>query len=569
MFLNKMRITAKIWLPALIFALALIGIGVFSATNLKSALLETRKEKVRSLVETAQSVIQHYAKLEKSGAMTREEAQNAAKETVRAMRYDDIEYFFINDAQTNMVMHAVKPSLEGRNLGQLKDSTGKAFSALMVKTAIENEKGGFVDYLWPKAGHDTPVGKISYTKLTKDWNWIVGSGLYTDDVDDAFLKQFKTFAALVGLTLVIAGGLSWLVARNLSTGINGLSKQMTSLAEGNLETDISGQDRGDEIGGMAKAVEVFKQNAIEAQDLRLQQEQTRKENEEERKHRLLQLADDLQHRMHSVIEEIGGVVGTLSTSADDMRRNAEETSKQSTSVASISEQTSANVETVAAAAEELNASSAEIGRQVEHTNQTAKDAAQEAENTNEVIQGLSGAAAKIGEVVNMIQNIAEQTNLLALNATIEAARAGEAGKGFAVVASEVKNLANQTAKATDQVSQQIATIQSETDRAVNAIQGISRTINNVHDASSAIAAAVEEQHAAIQEISRNVQEASRGTQEISSHITSVSEDANLTMASANNVKVSSDALLASSKNLNATMETQLQEMRNKANESSN
>ena len=564
MSLNKMRITAKIWLPAFIFAIALIGIGIFSATNLKSALLETRKEKVQNLVETAQSVVQHYAKLEKSGTMSLEDAQNAAKETVRAMRYDGLEYFFINDAQTNMIMHAATPSLEGKNLSKLKDPTGKLFSAQMVKVAMENENGGFVDYLWPKAGHETPVGKISYTKLAKDWNWVIGTGLYTDDVDDAFYAQFKTFAILVGLTLLIAGSLSWFVARNLSKGINGLSTQMSSLAEGNLEIDILGQDRGDEIGGMAKAVEVFKKNAIEAQDLRLLQEQTRKENEEERKHGLLQLADELQHRMHSVIEEIGEVVVTLSSSADDMRHNAEETSKQSTAVASISEQTSANVETVAAAAEELNASSAEIGRQVEHTNQIAKDASQEAENTNEVVQGLSGAAGKIGEVVSMIQNIAEQTNLLALNATIEAARAGEAGKGFAVVASEVKNLANQTAKATDQVSKQIMTIQSETDRAVNAIQGISRTINNVHDASSAIAAAVEEQHAAIQEISRNVQEASRGTQEISSHISSVSEDANLTMASANNVKVSSDALLKSSKNLDATMESQLQEMRNKA-----
>ena len=561
MFVDKLKIASKIWLPAIIFSIALIAVAGIAAMNLNNTLLQDRQDKVRSLVEEAHSVIGHFVKEAKAGRMTTEEAQFIAKETIRDIRYDKTEYFWINDMNHIMIMHGAKASLEGKKLDKLKDINGKYLFTEFIKIVQSNDEGaGFVDYYWPKAGHDDPIEKISYVKLSKDWGWIVGSGLYMDDVKATFNAQFRVFVILVIAALVIAGSVSWLVARSLTKGLNSISEEMNEVSSGNLTVEISGQNRADEIGAMAKNLNIFKQNAIEATALKDAQESQRKEAEHERKQGLISLADDLQHRMQSVISDMNNVVQNLGQSADAMNENANATSRESTSVASISQQTSQNVETVAAATEELNASSSEIGRQVEQTNQIAQSASAEASTTNEVIQGLSGAASRIGEVVSMIQDIAEQTNLLALNATIEAARAGEAGKGFAVVASEVKNLANQTARATDEVSKQILAIQTETGRAVDATNGIAHTINTMHEASSAIAEAVDQQHAAIQEISKSVQEASRGTQEISSHIAEVSQDADKTMASSNEVKEASQKLLDSSQSLDSTMSDFINDM---------
>jgi methyl-accepting chemotaxis protein len=561
MVIDKFKISSKIWLPAIIFTIALVCVAAFAAKTLHTSLLQDRQDKIRSIVEEAHSVVEFYVSQAKSGNLSTELAQASAIATIKSIRYDGTEYLWINDVKNIMIMHPIKPALDGKMLDKLQDPNGKYLFTEFIN-AVKNDNGaGFVDYLWPKPGFDEPVEKISYVKLSNEWGWIIGTGLYLDDVQVQFRKMFQMFAVIVIISFIVAGGISTLVARSLSGGLARLSGEMAELAQGNLSLKISGQERADEIGDMARAVDVFKLNAIEAEQLKIAQEEQRAQAEKERKKSLIDLADGLQSHMKNALEAMNKVVSRLDLSADELKDKANATSQEASSVAAISEQTSSNVQTVAAATEELNASSSEIGRQIEHTNQTAQTAAHEAEKTNEVILGLSGAAAKIGEVVNMIQNIAEQTNLLALNATIEAARAGDAGKGFAVVASEVKNLANQTARATDEVSKQIGAIQSETERAVEAIAAITTTINNVHEASSAITDAVEQQNAAIQEISMNIQEAARGTQEISSHIHSVSDDANQTMDSAQNVKAASQELIESSHFIDQSMETFIHDMR--------
>ena len=280
--------------------------------------------------------------------------------------------------------------------------------------------------------------------------------------------------------------------------------------------------------------------------MKAEQESEKKRAEDERKATLAALADTFNREVGTIVDSVSDSADTLRNAATDLSATAEETSRQSATVAAAAEQASANVQTVASASEELSSSISEIGQRVGDASKIASVAVEEARKTNEIVSKLAGSAQKVGEVVGLINEIAAQTNLLALNATIEAARAGDAGKGFAVVASEVKGLANQTARATEDISGQISSIQAETETAVAAIKGIGLTINKINEISTAIASAVEEQNAATKEISRNVQEASTGTTEVSSNIVNVRHAAEITGKSASVVLDASGTLSAES-----------------------
>jgi methyl-accepting chemotaxis protein len=312
--------------------------------------------------------------------------------------------------------------------------------------------------------------------------------------------------------------------------------------------------RKDEVGAMAEAVDVFKRNAIEADRLAAAQ-RAEEEAKARRTARLEELMRTFEGNVTAVVQSLSGAATQMQQSAGMLTSTADETNRQSTTVASAAEQASANVQTVAAAAEELSSSIDEIGRQVSQSTRVAEQAVSGASRANGVVSGLADGAQKIGEVVDLINNIAAQTNLLALNATIEAARAGEAGKGFAVVASEVKSLANQTAKATEDITGQIATIQGATREAVSAIEEIGRIITEISQISATIASAVEQQSAATQEISRNVQEAAQGTQQVTSNIVGVTRAAGDTGRAAGEVRNVADHLSIESTRLRQEVES--------------
>lgn len=336
----------------------------------------------------------------------------------------------------------------------------------------------------------------------------------------------QIIVAIVGFFVAIFCAL--LIGRSIVNPVTGMIVAMRRLADGDKNVDIPARGRRDEIGIMAQAVQVFKDNMVETDRLRGEQELQKARSEAERRQAMLDLADKFEASVGRIADGILARATDLKATAQSMAGTSDETSRQSAAVTTASEEATQNVNTVAAATEELSSSIHEIAKQVEHSSGVIGNAVTQAGATDAQVQGLAQAAQKIGDVVSLINDIASQTNLLALNATIEAARAGDAGKGFAVVASEVKTLANQTAKATEEIAAQITAIQQATKQSVQSIQGIANTIGEVNETATSIASAVEEQGAATQEIARNILQAAKGTAEVTANISGVSAAAQQT-----------------------------------------
>ncbi len=371
----------------------------------------------------------------------------------------------------------------------------------------------------------------------------------------AVIDGALTNSLAVLLAAMVLGLLSALVVTSvIARPIRAMTDAMARLSRGDLGVDIPARDHGDEVGAMAQAVQVFKDNALEVERLKQEREVHERRMGEEKRRSMMQLADSFETSVRVVVTNVSSASGEMRINAQSLSELSERTNRQSLAAAAAAEQASSNVQTVASAAEELSCSIGEIGRQVVQSSKIAGGAVEEAQRTNSAVTGLVDAAQKIGEVVQLINNIASQTNLLALNATIEAARAGEAGKGFAVVASEVKSLANQTAKATEEISTQIAQMQGAAGGAADAIKGIGGTILRINEIVTGIAAAVEEQAAATREIARNVQQASRGTQQVTSNIAGVTQAAGETGTLAAKVLGASEGLLRESESLGRAVE---------------
>lgn len=339
------------------------------------------------------------------------------------------------------------------------------------------------------------------------------------DRSRSFLFGLMAAAALTGFAVAL------LITRSITRPLDLLRRRMATLASGDLSVEVPYTDRRNEIGSMAQAVRVFKENGQRIQALQAEQADAGHRAAEARKRDMQRLADEFEKHIEAVVSHVANSAAKMSDTARSMTSIAEGAKREAGTAATAAEQASGNVQTVASAAEELSASITEIGRQVRQSTTTSRDAAEKARSTNDIVNSLATTAQTIGEVVKLINSIASQTNLLALNATIEAARAGEAGKGFAVVASEVKNLATQTGKATEDIQAQVGAIQSETAKAVAAIQEIVRTIGEVSEAATSISTAVEQQQAATGEIARNVEQAAAGTQEVARSIGGVNRAA--------------------------------------------
>ena len=361
------------------------------------------------------------------------------------------------------------------------------------------------------------------------------------------LNTLLVNAVLMVFSSLLAAGALWIVINRIVRSIGQMTGVMSEIADGNTSVAVPCVSRRDEMGAMARALLIFKENAQRVVSMQAERGALERAARAEKTAAMNRLADDFEAKIGEIVETVSSASTELEASARTLTATADRSQRLTATVVAASGQASANVQSVASATEELTSSVTEISRQVQESARMAGAAVDQAHITNDRVGELSKAAGRIGDVVELINTIAGQTNLLALNATIEAARAGEAGRGFAVVASEVKALAEQTAKATGEISQQISGIQSATQESVNAIREISSTIEKLSEVSSTIAAAVEQQGAATHEISRNVQQASQGTHQVSCNITDVQRGAGET-GSASSQVLSAAQMLSSDSN---------------------
>jgi methyl-accepting chemotaxis protein len=544
----RMTVGRKIYAFICLSFVGLMGMTFLESCELASSLDQQKQIELRHLGDVALGIIKEEHATAQKGGVSDADAQKRAMARIGALRYGNNDYFWINDMHPKMVMHPIKPEMNGNDLSAYKDPNGKLLFVDFAET-VKKSGSGFVPYEWPKPGFDKPQPKLSYVVGFTPWNWVVGTGVYIDDLKAQTWASTQRSLIVAGVILLFSLVVSIFVARSVTGPLQRMTAAMNDLAGGNLAVEVPGVGRGDEVGEMAKAVEIFKSNAIARQTLEVEQRAAETRATSGRKAEMHKMANDFEAAVGQIVEAVSSASSQLEVSAGTLTATAERAQELTGAVAAASEEASTNVQSVASATEEMASSVTEISRQVQESARMANDAVDQARVTNDRVSKLSKAATRIGDVVELINTIAGQTNLLALNATIEAARAGEAGRGFAVVASEVKALAEQTAKATGEIGQQISSIQAATQESVNAIQAISGTIEKLSEISSTIAAAVEEQGAATQEISRNVQQAATGTQQVSSNIGDVQRGASETGSASSQVLAAAQSLSGDSNRL--------------------
>jgi methyl-accepting chemotaxis protein len=536
----------------LLVAIAVVASLIAIAMQLmmmRSAMVEERKSAIKGQVQTAISIVGEFKAAADKGQLTEAEAQERALAVLRDIRYGNDDYLFIYLENGVSIMAGPNTGIVGKNLIDAKDPTGFQFVRAFIAVGAQ-DGGGFTYLMYPRPGRgDTPLPKLAYSLEARPWNWVISTGVWTDDIDTAFYAQVQKVVIWAAVLIGALCAAAFWLSRGLVKPLRALTAAIAELASGNLDVAIPAAGRRDELGKIAKAIEVFKFNAAAQKKLEAEQKDAEARSEAERRSDMVALATTFERAVGGIVNTVSSASSELEATATTLTRTADMTQQMSATVNSASGTASSNVQAVAAATDQMTSSIAEIGRQVQNSSRIAAAAVAQAEKTDARMNQLADAAGRIGDVIKLITAIAEQTNLLALNATIEAARAGEAGKGFAVVAQEVKQLAAQTARATGEISVQISGMQNATQDSVAAIKEIGGTIRQISEIAAVIASAVEEQGAATGNISRNIREAAAGTGEVAASITKVTEGAQETGAASSEMLNSARSLAQESTRL--------------------
>ncbi|MFD2177582.1 methyl-accepting chemotaxis protein [Veronia pacifica] len=532
--LRSITIKQRLYLLTTVISLLLVLPFVLTLMDYKSDLLKAKQDKTRDLVDSAQTLLSYYHSKQLSGELSMTDAQQAAKKAISALRYEGTNYFWINNLEPRMVMHPIKPALNGKNIANKTDANGKALFLEMVDTARKHGQG-FVYYMWPKPGSDVDVEKLSYVQLFKPWNWIIGTGVYIDDVDALVWQRLQSAITMLFISVIVmAIAASW-ISRSLTRPCRATQNAMEDIAsgEGDLTKHLA-VDGKDEISHIATAFNLF--------------------------------TDKLRH----IVTDISPITRDVTSSAIELTEVARDASsrvvEQQNAVDAVSDAMEAlqlqNQEvteaarTAANAAQKASERSGSGSQIITEASGHMQQLSQTVESTQKNVRELAEETQKVSAVLDVIRGVAEQTNLLALNAAIEAARAGEQGRGFAVVADEVRTLATRTSSSTDEIEQIVTTLQARADDVCHSMsQTQTQSIATQEKASLAHQTLEEIDHqitsilAVNQHIAEAVSDQLNSANAINQNLSSLAENSNMTAAQANQVAAASEQLMQSGKQL--------------------
>jgi len=543
-------------------AIVIFAGGMTIALNYSSSELEAeRKAGLAQMDATALAIFQKYHALEKAGTMTREEAQKAASDVISSMRYGDSGYFWINDMHPKMIMHPIKPKLNGTDLTQNKDPNGKFLFVEFVNT-VKASGDGFVDYYWPKPGAEEPVLKYSHVAGFQPWGWVVGTGVYADDLAALYWQNAMWAALATGVGALVILAIAFAIVRSVVTPLGRVKAQMAAIAEEAPSVEITDQDFKDEVGDMAKALLVLRDSVNERRVMREREVEQRQRSENERRQRessarstaeqqdfaiqtlgagleklaagdltvsIGDIGDNyakLRHDFNTAAAALNEVIQAIANSSGVVKDNADSISEATNFLSKRTEQQAAALEEAAGALGEITSTvqsaaerAAEASRMVAETRSSAGKSGEIVRNAVTAMGRIEESSNRIGQIISVIDEIAFQTNLLALNAGVEAARAGEAGRGFAVVAQEVRELAQRSATAAREIKSLIQNSASEVEGGValvrstgDALVEIENLVHRVNDQMAQITTAAREQAVGLGEINVSVNQMDQMTQ---------------------------------------------------------